>query len=335
MIYVVAFVVSGVLVVLAAIALARHADAIAEMTGLGRLWVGTVLLAGATSLPELTTDLVAVKLDAPDLAVGDLFGSSMANMLILALIDLLPPRKHVLHHVAFDHVLVASLAIALTALAGALVIVQPHVAVLGIGPGSLMLFVLYLAGTRAVYRHAHREQGSARSPSAGHGREAVDRGELRQALLRLAAATLVVFLAAPAFAWSAKGIATLTGLGNTFVGTWLVGVATSLPELAASLAAVRMGAFDLAVGNLFGSNALNMAIFLPLDLAHPGSLFASIDSGHALSALFAVILMSLGVAAIVFRAERRFGMLEPDSGLMLLTYVAALCLTYVYAGVSH
>jgi cation:H+ antiporter len=334
-IYIVTFVVSGVLVVLAAITLARNADVIAEITELGRLWVGTVLLAGATSLPELTTDLVAVKLDAPDLAVGDLIGSSMANMLILALVDLLPPRRHVLRHVAFDHVLVASLAIALTALAGAFVIVQPHVAVLGIGPGSLMLFVLYLAGTRAVYRHAHQEQGSARSLSASDGREAVARGGLRQALLRLAAATLVVLLAAPAFAWSAKGIAILTGLGNTFVGTWLVGVATSLPELAASLAAVRMGAFDLAVGNLFGSNALNMAIFLPLDLAHPGSLFASIDSGHALSALFAVILMSLGVAAIVFRAERRFGMLEPDSGLMLLTYAAALWLTYVHAGISH
>lgn len=334
MIYVATFLVSGALVVLAGIALARHADTVAQATGLGRLWVGAVLLAGATSLPELTTDVVAVRLGAPDLAVGDLFGSSMANMLILALIDLLPPRRRVLAHAAFDHALAASLAIALNALAGALILIRPQAHVWGLGPGSLMLFVLYLAGTRAVYRHTHRETASV-AAAQGAGHRGADRRGLRAALWRLAGAALVVLVAAPAFAWSAQGIATLTGLGNTFVGTWLVGFATSLPELAASLAAVRMGAFDLAVGNLFGSNALNMAIFLPLELVHPGSLFSALDPGHALSALFAVILMSLGVAAIVFRAERRFSMLEPDSVLILLAYGSALWLTYLHAAAPH
>jgi cation:H+ antiporter len=255
----------------------------------------------------------------------------MANMLILALIDLLPPRRRVLAHAAFEHALAASLAIALNALAGALVVIRPQATAWGIGPGSLMLFVLYLAGTRAVYRHTHREAASAATSDPKASRRQVEWRALRPTLWRLAAAALVILVAAPAFAWAAQGIATLTGLGDTFVGTWLVGLATSLPELAASLAAVRMGAFDLAVGNLFGSNALNMAVLLPLDLVHPGSLFAALDPGHALSALFAVILMSLGVAAIVFRAERRFSMLEPDSVLILLAYGAALWLTYEYA----
>lgn len=93
MIYVSAFIASGLVVVLAGNALARYADAIAEATKLGRLWIGSVLLAGATSLPELATDISAVRLGATDLAVADLFGSSMANMLILAVIDLLPPLQ--------------------------------------------------------------------------------------------------------------------------------------------------------------------------------------------------------------------------------------------------
>jgi cation:H+ antiporter len=335
MIYAAVFVASGALVVLAGIALARHADAIAEATGLGRLWIGVVLLAGATSLPELATDIVAVRLGAADLAVGDLFGSSMANMLILAVIDLMPPRRHVLRQAAFDHTLAASLAIALNALAGALVIVRPSATLAGIGPASLLLFVLYLAGTRAVYRHTHREMDPAPANAASAAPRSATRAGLRRALLRLSGAALAVLLAAPAFAWSAQGIATITGLGNTFVGTWLVGLATSLPELAASLAAVRMGAFDLAVGNLFGSNALNMAILLALDAVHPGSLFPALDPGHALTALFAVILMSLGVAAIVFRAKRHFAMLEPDSVLILLTYAAALWLTFEHVGGPH
>jgi len=96
----------------------------------------------------------------------------------------------------------------------------------------------------------------------------------------------------------------------------------------ACIAAVRMGAFDLAVGNLFGSNAFNMAIFFAIDLAQPGSIFASLDPSHGLSGLFAVVLTSLGVAAIVYRAERRFAMLEPGSILMLLGYGFALWFLY-------
>jgi cation:H+ antiporter len=153
----------------------------------------------------------------------------------------------------------------------------------------------------------------------------------RRALLRFAVAAAVVLVAAPGLAWSAQGIATVTGLGDTFVGTWLVGLATSLPELVASLAAVRLGAFDLAVGNLFGSNAINMALLLPLDLAQPGSLFAALDPAHAISALFAIVLMSLGLAAVVYRAERRFAMLEPDSLLILVAYGAAIGVMYAYA----
>jgi cation:H+ antiporter len=154
---------------------------------------------------------------------------------------------------------------------------------------------------------------------------------LRHAVVGFLAAALVVLTAAPAFAWSAKGIAAISGLGNTFVGTWLVGLATSLPEVVACLAAVKMGAFDLAVGNLFGSNAFNMAIFIALDLAQPGNLFAALDPGHALSGLAAVVLMSLGVAAIVYRAKTRFAMLEPGSLLILAAYCGALLLLYGYS----
>lgn len=154
---------------------------------------------------------------------------------------------------------------------------------------------------------------------------------LRQALLGFGGAAAVILISAPIFAWGAKGIAEMTGLGNTFVGTWLVGLSTSLPELVASLAAVRMGAFDMAVGNLFGSNAFNMAIFFPLDLAQSGSIFAAVDPSHVVSALFGVILMGLGLAAIAYRAKRRFAMLEPDSLLILVAYLLGIWLLYVHA----
>jgi len=329
MMYVLGFVASGVVVVFAGTALARYADAIAEVTKIGRIWIGSVLLAAATSLPELTTDIAAVRLGAVDLAVGDLFGSSMANMLILAVIDLLPPRRQVLQRVTLDHALAACLAISLNALAAVLVLVRPEASLLWVGPGSLFLFLAYVAGTRAVYRHAAREILHApASTTEATPVEGAPPRSLSHAVARFVAAALVVLLTAPVFAWSAKGIAEISGLGNTFVGTWLVGLATSLPELVASIAALRMGSFDLAVGNLFGSNACNMAVFLGLDLAQSGSVFAALDPSHAISALFAVVLMSLGLAAIVYRAKRRFAMIEPGSVLMLAAYALALWLLY-------
>ena len=329
MTYVLVFLFSGVVVVFAGTALARHADAIAERTRLGRLWVGAVLLAGATSLPELMTDIFSVRLGAADLAVGDLFGSSMANMLILALIDIIPPRKRVLQQATLDHALSAGLAISLNAIAVVLVLTRHDVGILGVGVGSIVLFGAYIAGTRAVYRQALSAGAVLAVPDT---EEAPVRREpgLRLAVLGFVAAAAVIVVSAPAFAWSAKGIAEISGLGNTFVGTWLLGLCTSLPELVASLAAVKMGSFDLAVGNLFGSNAFNMAIFLPLDLVQPGSLFLALDPNHALSGLFAVVLMSLGLAAIVYRAKKRFAMIEPDSFLMLAVYVLGIWMLYTH-----
>jgi len=83
------FLVSAAVIVGAGTMLARYADRIAELSGLGRLWIGVVLVAGATSLPEVIIDVSAARLGAPDLAVGDLFGSNMANMLIWGLIDMI------------------------------------------------------------------------------------------------------------------------------------------------------------------------------------------------------------------------------------------------------
>jgi cation:H+ antiporter len=333
------FFLSATIVVLAATALAKFADELAEATNIGRVWMGSILLASATSLPELVTDISAVRLGAADLAVGDLFGSSMANMLILSIIDLVPPRGRVLGRATFDHALAATLAISLNAIAAVLVIVRARVSFLGVGPGSVILFLGYIAGARVVFRHVtgKRDDAAPDSEKAAHG-TARAKGfwrRLRRPIVGFALSAVVILISAPALAWSAKGIATMSGLSNTFVGTWLVGLATSLPELVASLAAVRMGAFDLAVGNLFGSNALNMAIFLPLDLAQPGNLFAALDPNHALSALSAIVLMSIGLAAIVFRAKHRVAVIEPDSVLMLLAYVAALWMVYRHvAGVA-
>jgi cation:H+ antiporter len=289
-----------------------------------------VLLAAATSLPELSTDVAAVRLGAPDLAAGDLFGSSMANMLILAIVSLVPGAE-LFRRAALDNGLAAALAITLTGAAAAFVMLDLEITVLGIGLGPLALAAGYLAGIRVVFQHSATARLSASVVETGAPAEAAPAQTApRSALLGFAGASVIILLVAPVFAASAKALAAITGLGTSFVGTWFVGLATSLPELVTSLAAVRMRAYDLAVGNLFGSNAVNMIMFVPLDLALPGpSIFAAVDPVHALSAVVGIVLMALGLAAILLRAQGRRSLLEPSGALMLAVYATGLWLVYL------
>jgi cation:H+ antiporter len=324
---------SAAVVVAAGVGLARSADLIAARTRLGGLWVGTVFLAVATSLPELTTDLSAVRLGAPDLAAGDLFGSSMANMLILALVSF-GPGSGLFRHAALDNALVMALAILLTGVAALVVLLEPTFTVWRVGPGSLLIAALYLTGTRLLFRHSvlAREAGTrAEMSGAPAGEASHDEAgpSLRGAALRFLAAAAVILVAAPFFAASAHRLAEATGISASFVGTWLLGFATSLPELVTSLAAVRMRAYDLAVGNLFGSNAVNMVMVVPLDVAYgAGPFLGAIARVHAVTALVAIILMAMGLAAVVYRAQGKTRLVEPAGLLMLLAYVAGLTLVY-------
>ena len=326
---------TALVVMLAGTRLARHGDAIAARTRLGGLWVGAVFVAVATSLPELVTDVAAIRMGAADVAVGDLFGSNMANMLILAVVSLVP-GSDLFRAVAIDNALSASLAIALTAAAAMFALARPDTTLLGVELAPLVLALAYLAGIRAVFRHSvlarvattveetAAADGGASSEPAPSGRAAV-RGFL------FAAAMIV--LAAPPFAHFAKELAAATGLATSFVGTTLVALTTSLPELVTSFAALRLRAYDLVVGNLFGSNAFNMALFLALSLAHPGApLFAGLAPVHALSALASIVLMGIGLAAIVYRARRETSALEPASVLMIVVYVVSIALVYARGG---
>jgi cation:H+ antiporter len=329
------FAASAAVIVVAGTKLSLYGDQIAELTGLGRLWIGVVLMAAATSLPEIFTTMSAAWIDAPDVAAGDLFGAGLTNMLTLGLIDLLYRQKRVWQQAALGHTLTAALAMVLTGLAAFFVLLHINVTHLGVGLGSLTLLILYVLGMRLVFRQEDMErrrrdqealvQGIAEKHDAGTARH----DELRRAIFGFCVGALVLLVAAPFLAWSAGRIAEETGITATFIGTSMVAIATSLPELAVSIAAVRLGTFDLAVGNLFGSNAFNMAAFFFADLAYrEGSLLSSISSAHAMTALWSILMMNIGLMGIIYRAEKRLMFIEPDSLLMIVSYVLGLWLLF-------
>jgi cation:H+ antiporter len=216
------FLLSAVVIVIAGTKLSHYGDQIAELTGLGGLWVGMVLLAGATSLPELLTDISAIWLQAPDLAVGDLFGSNMANMLILGIIDLFHREQRVWQQAAYEHTLSAALAIALTGLAGIFIFCRVNVALWGVGLGSILIAIVYVFGMRVVYRQEDmRQRERERMVEAGdrdHDAILSSRMHLKGASIGFAVAAFAIVIAAPFLATSAKSIAEETGIGTTL---WL------------------------------------------------------------------------------------------------------------------
>ena len=320
------FALAGVVVVAAGTVLARSGDEIATRTGLGGLLVGMLLLSTATSLPEVAVDVSAALEGAPDLAVGDLFGSSMANMAILAVIDLVH-RGRVWPAVGVGHARLAAIAIGLTSFAVLAILIPSGLTIGWVGIDTILIVVAYIAAaawmsrSRGEGRRIPAPTGEFIAPT-GWARRAEATHSLRYEVARFAASALVILAAAPVLALSGKGIADQTGVGQTFVGVLLLAVTTSLPELVASLAAVRIGAYDLAVGNLFGSNAFNMTILFAADLAYrPGPILAAIAPAQVVAGVGAILLMAIALAAVVDGTRTRIRRLEPDAVLVLVTYL--------------
>jgi cation:H+ antiporter len=324
------FGVAGAALVWAGIGLARAGDEIATGTGVGGLLVGTILIAAATSLPEVVAAVSAAIADAPELAVGDLFGSGMANMAILAVIDLMT-RRRLWPSVELGHARVASVAIGLTSLAVLATLTPVGIAIGWVGLDTVGIACAYVLGVAWVRRAGPRPRrdgsgmGEVPVPIGWSGTSA-DVGRLRAATIRFIFGAVVVFASGPIVAIAAKGIADTSRVGQTFVGVALLAVATSLPELVASIAAVRIGAFDLAVGNLFGSNTINIAMLVIVDMASTrGPLLSAVATPGVITAgVGAILLMALALAAVVHGEETRIKRLEPDAVVLLLAYVGVL-----------
>lgn len=330
------FMLGAIFVILAGVWLTRHSETIAERTTLGGAWTGAILLAAATSLPELTTDVYAVRAGNVSLAVAELFGSSMANMMILAVADLAVLRQRFLTRIAINQSLVGALAIALTAIAAAGLVSSDALVFGSVGWAPVLIMLGYLSGMRLIYLN--------RVPPPFESRAAIDDPEssiratedtslLRRAVVGFVAAAAVILVAANVLADSAATVADEFGLAQSFVGVTLVALTTSLPEVTVTVTCVRKGAYDMAVGNLLGSNCFNMVILLALDITDGGgSVLARTESSVMITAMFAIVLMAQTLIEVLNRTERRVMLLEPDAVLRIGMYILGLVLIYRLGG---
>jgi cation:H+ antiporter len=340
------FVVASAAIIVAGALLARSGDRIADRTGLGGLFIGMVLVAAATSLPEIAVTVSAAADGAPDLAIGNLLGSSMANMALLAIVDL-AYRGRVWERASPGHGRTAAMSIGLTAIA-VLAILRPtglQIGWVGIAPIVILIgWLSLIAWTRrsptpavpagatshaeSLLSTAETRAGTSATAAPSTTAAAVE-GSLRRDLSIVVIAAVIILAAAPFLVLAAEGIATESGLGETFVGASFLAFATSLPELATALAAVRIGAYDLAVGALLGSNAFNMAVILAADLAYPsGPILSAVEPAQAFVGVAAILLMAIVMAGLIHEARTRAARLEPSSAMALAAYFVLMFLIW-------
>jgi cation:H+ antiporter len=316
----------------AGVRLSRYGDIIAEKSGMSRGWVGLILLASVTSLPELATGLAAVTVaHVPDIAVGDIFGSCVFNLLIIVLLDFLYRKESVYTRARQGNVLAAGYGIALIGFAGfnLLLTRAGTMPSLGhVGYYAPVILLLYGLAMRSLY---HYEQVQISEYVEDRAERYPDM-RLMQAIKGYALAALAVVAAGIWLPFVARDLAAVMAWEQSFVGTLFVAVVTSAPEVVVSIAAVRIGAIDLAIGNLLGSNLFNIAVLAIDDLAYlPGPLLADVSISHAASAFSAMMMSGLAVVGLILRPTSRvLRTVSWISLLLLIVYLLNTLFLYLY-----
>lgn len=296
------------LILAAGVRLTRYGDIIAEKTGMGRTWIGVVLMASVTSLPELITGASAVTAaDLPDIAVGDVLGACMINLTFIAVLDLLYRPGAVLSRAEQGHILAAGFGVVMLGIAAVGLLMSGMGVPLRlswVGLYTPLLLVFYVIGMRVIFRFERRkirEELKAVREYEEFSSARAYRGFALNATAIIAAAAWLPFVG--------EDLAEATGWGQTFVGTLLIAMATTLPEVVTSLAALRMGAIDLAIGGLLGSNLFNLAILAVNDLLYtPGPILAHVSRTHFLPALSAIIMSGIAILALFYQPETKRGL---------------------------
>lgn len=328
MLFVAGFLLCAVIIFFAGKKLSLYGDMLSEKTGLSKGWVGLILLASVTSLPELMVGISSSAIvQSADLAVGDILGSCAFNLGILAMLDAFVPKRRPLLGVASpSHMLNAGLGIILLTLVGFAFFLSDYALTPWLAVSSLTFVVVYLIAVRIIYQNEknHKEEGNNNIIS-----EKVRNTTLRIIILNYSIFAGIIIVAALSLPYFAEHIAEITGLGKSFVGTFFLAASTSLPEIAVSIAAVRIGSVDLSVGNLLGSNIFNILILALDDMVYTkGFILQDASDFHLLSVLSTIVMSAIVIIGLSYRAKGKRFWLAWDAAIIFIVYIINLILLY-------
>jgi len=311
--------------------LSLYGDVIAEKTGLGGTWVGIALLATVTSLPELATGISAVTyVNVPNIALGDALGSCVFNLLLIVLLDFLHRGASVYTKISQGHILSAGFGIVLLGFMAFNLVLYQHDINLSFGHVGLytpIIVLFYLFAMRTVFRYEKAQRLEVVEEIAGR----YPKISLTKAGMGFFFAAVVVVSAGSRLPVTAEHLAEAMGWQRSFVGTVFVAFATSLPEVAVTISALRIGALDMAISDLLGSNLFNLVIIAIDDMAYlQGPLLANVSPVHLVTIQSAIMMTGIAIVGLLYRPQQRlFKTVGWGSLSMFIIYILNLSVLFL------
>ena len=327
---------AAALVWIAGIRLTGYAKIIAERTGAEQAFVGILLLGAVVSLPEMATTVAAAALGDARLAVNTLLGGIAATMAILAVTDALTGSEALSTDISHPVVLLQGVLVVLFLTIAGSGIVVGDAAFAGVGIWTALLFGLYILFILLVKRYgasepwvARDKRGDDASKHQPSHRQRSDGRSIAGISLRTAAAAAVILASGFALAVTGEALARQTGLGTSFIGVLLGGIATSLPEVTTTVAAVRLGQYEMAFGDAFGTNLFSVMLLFVADVAYAGGpILNEVDRFSLFGTLLGILLTGVYLAGFIERRHKAVLGMGLDSLIVLIAYAGGLLVLF-------
>lgn len=312
------YVVLAILVVVLAVKLSFYVDVLDRKTKLSGAFIGGVLLAAVTSLPELFTALTAVlALDKPQLVQGDILGSNVFNLCVIGGLLLFYSRGYMKAKLSRSHrsTLWYGLAMYACAFMAILAPIDINLGIINVNLMTILILVIYAVNVKFM-----QSDESADNENEDTCTLTVKQVGVRFVLLAIALVGVSILLT-----HVTDQISHELNLGSTVAGAVFLGIATSLPELSASINLVRIGNYNASFGNIVGSNLFNFTILCFADILYTKGGIYLYENQVMNLLIFGVISSILTLLLIKFKKSRPI--ILTCSAMILVSYVLSIALS--------
>ena len=315
-----------VLIYFAGVSATKSADVIAEKKQLTQAFMGAIFVSMITSFPELFTGISsAAVVKSADMGIGEVVGSCIFNFTIIAIIEiffrknnLYSNKKNNINRQTFLPFSFSFLIIAILTLSLAL---NKNITFFHVDIFSILIFGFYLFSVWILFKERKVESGDE---------EKYKDKDFKKELIKFIISSLVIIGVGLYLPVVGKKIATQMGWSDAFVGVIFLSLITSFPELIVSIGAAKIGATDMILGNIAGSNMFNIAIIFFVDIFYfKGSVLSNSSPKYVTVGIIAMIMNFIIIFAIARNSkQRKLNIISINGILLILLYIINLLIIY-------